>query len=108
MPSTPEKIFAQLGVTDPALKTWESVQKFGGLKPGTKVCKGDALFPRADIKKELEFLSGGKDEKEAQKQEKKAAKAEQKAAKKAEAPEGVATYDDFVKIKLIAAKVIAC
>ena len=61
MPSTPARIFEQLGVSDPELKTWESVQKFGGLKPGTKVVKGAALFPRVDIKKELEFLSGGKD-----------------------------------------------
>ena len=113
MPSTPEKIFAQLGVTDPELMTWESVQRFGGLKPGTKVCKGDALFPRADIKKELAILNGEPEEdkkaaKDQSKQEKKAAKAEQKAAKRDEGPEGVATYDDFVKIKLIAAKVIAC
>ena len=104
MPSTPARIFEQLGVTEPELKTWESVQKFGGLKPGTKVCKGAALFPRVDIKKELEFLSGGKDEEPAKKEEKPAKKQE----KKAELPEGIASFDDFMKIKLIAAKVIAC
>ncbi len=105
MPSTPEKIFAQLGVTDPELKTWESVQKFGQLKPGTKVCKGEALFPRADIKKELAFLSGEPEEKPEAKPQK---KQEKKVEKKAEVLAGVATFDDFVKIKLIAAKVIAC
>ena len=109
MPSTPEKIYAQLGVTDPGLKTWESVQKFGQLKPGTKVEKGPALFPRVDIKKELEALDGGKDEAKAEKKEEKAAKKqEKKAEKKAELPEGMASFDDFMKIKLIAAKVIAC
>ena len=109
MPSTPERIFEQLGVSDPALKTWESVQKFGGLKPGTKVVKGAALFPRVDIKKELEFLCGGKEEeKPAKKEEKPAKKQENKAEKKAELPEGLASFDDFMKIKLIAAKVIAC
>ena len=108
MPSTPERIFEQLGVTDPALKTWESVQKFGGLKPGTKVVKGAALFPRVDIKKELEFLYGGKEEAPAKKEEKPAKKQEKKAEKKAELPEGLASFDDFLKIKLIAAKVIAC
>ena len=108
MPSTPERIFEQLGVTDPALKTWESVKKFGGLKPGTKVVKGAALFPRVDIKKELEFLSGGKDEEPAKKEEKPAKKQEKKAEKKAELPEGLASFDDFMKIKLIAAKVVAC
>src|SRR5699024_4905061 len=30
MPSTPARIFAQLGVAEPELMTWESVQKFGG------------------------------------------------------------------------------
>ena len=39
MPSTPAKIFEQLGVTDPALMSWDSVLKFGGLKPGTKVVR---------------------------------------------------------------------
>ena len=105
MPSTPDRIFAQLGVTDPELKTWASVQKFGGLKPGTKVQKGAALFPRVDVRKELEALGGG-----AAKAEKKPeAKPEKKAAKKAEAPaEGIASFDDFLKIKLVAAKVVAC
>ena len=108
MPSTPARIFEQLGVTEPELKTWESVQKFGGLKPGTKVCKGAALFPRVDIKKELEFLYGGKEEAPAKKEEKPAKKQEKRAEKKAELPEGLASFDDFMKIKLIAAKVIAC
>ena len=108
MPSTPARIFEQLGVTEPELKTWESVQKFGGLKPGTKVVKGAALFPRVDIKKELEFLSGGKEEAPAKKEEKPAKKQEKKAEKKAELPEGLASFDDFMKIKLIAAKVVAC
>ena len=108
MPSTPARIFEQLGVTEPELKTWESVQKFGGLKPGTKVVKGAALFPRVDIKKELEFLYGGKEEAPAKKEEKPAKKQEKKAEKKAELPEGLASFDDFMKIKLIAAKVVAC
>ena len=108
MPSTPARIFEQLGVSDPELQTWESVQKFGGLKPGTKVVKGAALFPRVDIKKELEFLYGGKEEAPAKKEEKPAKKQEKKAEKKAELPEGLASFDDFMKIKLIAAKVVAC
>lgn len=104
MPSTPARIYAQLGVTDPELMTWESVQKFGGLKPGTHVTKGEALFPRVDVKKELELLNGGKPE---TKPEPKPAKAEKK-PEKAKTPAGVASFDDFMKIKLIAAKVIAC
>lgn len=34
MPRTPERIFEQIGVTDEALKTWESIKVFGGVVPG--------------------------------------------------------------------------
>ena len=118
MPSTPERIFAQLGVTDEGLKSWESLSSFGQLPAGTKVCKGEALFPRIDVMKELEELSGGKKEKKAakeeQKQAKKAEKAEQKAEKKAdkkhEEPEYPAeiAIDDFFKCKIQVARVKAC
>ena len=107
MPSTPEKIFAQLGVTDPALKTWESVQKFGGLKPGTKVEKGAALFPRVDVKKELESIAAEKEAAEKAKQPEKPASKKEEAPAEPEKP-ALASFDDFLKIKLIAAKVIAC
>lgn len=106
MPSTPARIYEQLGVADESLQTWESIQKFGGLKPGTKVQKGAALFPRVDVKRELEALSGGTEEapeKEEKKPEKKA-----EAPKAEEAKAEIATFDDFMKIRLIAAKVIAC
>ena len=111
MPSTPERIFKQLGVEDENLKTWESVQKFGGLQEGTVVKKGEALFPRVDIKKELESLNAGKEPAEAPKKEEKKEKkpAPQKEEKKAEsAPEGYVTIDEFFKTKLVCAKVIAC
>ena len=116
MPSTPERIFAQLGVTDDSLKTWESIQSFGGLKSGTMVKKGEALFPRYDVKKELEALAGEKEEKKeekaAEKAEKKAAKAEQKAEKKEDAEKeegfGTITADDFFKVQLVTARVTAC
>ncbi len=106
MPSTPDRIYAQLGVEDEALKTWDSVKVFGQLRPGTVVKKGEALFPRVDIKKELEAMAA-----EAEKAEKKAEKADKKAEKKEEkqpAEAGIATFDDFMKIRLVAAKVIAC
>ena len=60
MPRTPERIFAQIGVTDEALKTWESIKVFGGVVPGSKVHKGEALFPRIDVAKELELLEAEK------------------------------------------------
>ena len=114
MPSTPARIFEQLGVTDEGLKSWESLETFGLLPTGTKVCKGEALFPRIDVNKELEALSGGKEEKKeekaAEKQEKKEQKAEKKTEKKHEEPEYPAeiSIDDFFKCKIQVARVLAC
>ncbi len=106
MPQTPDRIFEQLGVTDDILKTWESLDSFGALPAGIKVCKGEALFPRIDIKKELEALNP--DEKEEKKEVKAEKKAEKKEKKKAEIPEGCIAYDDFEKVKLRVARVVEC
>ena len=106
MPSTPEKIYAQLGVTDPALMTWESVQMFGGIRPGTQVKKGAAIFPRYDVKKELESIAAERAA-QAPAPEKKP-EAPKKAAPKAEASAGPIGIEDFAKVKLIAAEIIAC
>ena len=110
MPSTPARIFAQLGVTDDSLKTWDSLKAFGLLPAGTKVQKGEALFPRIDVNKELEALAGGKEEKKAAKAEEKQQKKEQKAEKKHEEPEYPAEIDinDFFKCKIQVARVLAC
>jgi methionyl-tRNA synthetase len=110
MPSTPTRIFAQLGVTDEKLTTWDSLKTFGLLPSGTKVCKGDALFPRIDVNKELEALAGGKEEKKETKAPEKPPKKEQKSEKKHEEPEYPAeiAIDDFFKVKIQAARVLAC
>ncbi len=114
MPSTPARIFAQLGVADENLKSWDSLQTFGLLPAGTRVQKGEALFPRIDVNKELEALAGGKEEKKeakaAGKQEKKEEKAEKKTEKKHEEPEYPAEIDinDFFKCKIQVARVLAC
>ena len=110
MPSTPARIFSQLGIADESLKSWESLQTFGMLPAGTKVCKGEALFPRIDVNKELEALSGGKKEQKTAKAEEKQQKKEQKAEKKHEEPEFPAEIDinDFFKCKIQVARVLAC
>ena len=111
MPSTPARIFEQLGVQDDRLKSWDSLSSFGLLPSGIKVCKGEALFPRIDVKKELEALSGKeekKEEKPAPQPEKKEQKPEKKEKEKVEIPEGCIGFDDFEKIKLRVARVITC
>ena len=108
MPKTPERIFEQLGVTDPALKTWESLASYGGLKPGTVVKKGPALFPRIDIEKEMAELSPKKEEPAPAPEPVKPEPV--KPEPKAEAHEATQeiTIDDFAKVALRTAKVLAC
>ena len=119
MPRTPERIFAQIGVTDEALKTWESIKVFGGVVPGSKVHKGEALFPRIDVAKELELLEA---EKQAALEHAKeiAEKDAKKDAKKEEIPapsdeektvftqRDLIQFEDFEKIQLVVAKVLKC
>ena len=55
IPESCGKLFAQIGAPA-AVQTWESVADWGKMPVGTPVVKGDALFPRIDVKKELEEL----------------------------------------------------
>jgi methionyl-tRNA synthetase len=110
MPNTPERIFEQLGVTDPTLKTWESLSSYGGLKPGTVVKKGPALFPRIDVEKELAELAPKKEEPAPAPEPAKAEPAKPEPKAEAHAPETPQeiTIDDFAKVSLRTAKVLAC
>ena len=106
MPRTPARIYEQLGVSDPALMDWASLQKsFGVLPAGLKVHKGEALFPRLDIQKELERDTPKNDTSKAEKQP-----AKQPEKKKHAEPEYPAEIeiDDFFKCKLQVARVMAC
>lgn len=115
MPRTPERIFAQIGVTDEALKTWESIKVFGGVVPGSKVHKGEALFPRIDVAKELELLEAEKQaalehakeiaEKDAKKEEIPAPSVEEKTVF---TQRDLIQFEDFEKIQLVVAKVLKC
>ncbi len=47
MPDTAQKIFDQLGVgADELKRPFEEAKRWGGLKSGTKIKRGEALFPR--------------------------------------------------------------
>lgn len=107
LPETAPKMFAQLGITDEQLMTVDSLKAFGELKIGTKVVKGEALFPRIDAKKEiaeLEALFPTKEEKKETAPEKKPKKQEEKR----NAGDGYIEFPDFEKIQLKTAKVLAC
>ncbi len=83
---TPSKIWGQLGVTKNL--EWDDAKTFGLLEVGTKVKKGENLFPRIDTKV----------------CEKK--KEEPKVEEKAEEIADYITIDDFDKINLKVAKVL--
>ena len=52
MPSTAEKIWAQLNLGEEFSRVdFAAATKWGGLKPGTRVNKGTALFPRIEKKR---------------------------------------------------------
>ena len=53
---TPKEIFAQLGIEEGALTSWDSLEKFGAIPEGTKLQKGEPIFPRLDIEEEVEYI----------------------------------------------------
>ena len=110
MPRTPERIFAQLGLADATLKTWESVNRpFAVLPAGLKVCKGDALFPRLDIAKEIARDAGPAEEEKPAPQAQKENKKEKASAShpEPEFPETIA-FDEFARCKMQVATVLSC
>ena len=114
MPSTPPEIFRQLGLVEGEYTTWESTKTFGLLPQDITFKKDKNLFPRLDTAKELEALEA--DMKAAQDAAQAAVKAlegdksvENTLEKKVSIPEKeYVTIEDFVKLELRVAEVIAC
>ncbi|HJC00133.1 MAG TPA: methionine--tRNA ligase subunit beta [Candidatus Flavonifractor merdavium] len=97
MPDTCGKIFGQIGA-GADLRTWESAKTWGLLPMDAAVNKGENLFPRIDMEKEL---------KELEELEKKPVEAEAPKAEEPKEPEYI-TIDDFNKVKFVTAKILAC
>ncbi len=104
MPKTPALIWAQTGLSDPALMEWESLNTFGLTPAGITVKKGEALFPRIDIKKELADIVPTP-VKEAEKKAEKSAKKEQPKQEE-KAQDGVITIDQFDQVQLRVARIL--
>lgn len=105
MPSTMPKVWEQIGA-DESLITYENTGKTGVLPLDVTVKKGAPLFPRIDVNKEIDELNAL-----IQKQMKAAEKEAQNSAENAKQKEDKApqiTFDDFSKVELRAAKVLAC
>lgn len=120
MTRTPAKIWEQLGIAgDAGLTSWDSIGEFGRLPAGTRVNKGDALFPRLDVAAETAHLitaMGGTPPSETAKPEaagSDAGSAEAaKSASRAPQPSAPASardeigIDDFMKVELRVARVL--
>ena len=105
MPSTMPKVWKQIGA-DESLITYENAGKTGVLPLDVTVKKGAPLFPRIDVNKEIDELNAL-----IEKQMKAAEKEAQNSAENAKQKEDKApqiTFDDFSKVELRAAKVLAC
>lgn len=99
MPQTAQKMAKQLNCPAECL-TWDSIQKFGGYPEGLAVSRCEALFPRIELNKKEETA------KDSPKSDKKADN--KKADSGEELPEGLITIDDFAKVQLRVAEVVAC
>jgi len=100
MVHTSRKIWSQLCINEGALTAWESISEFGKLPEGHKVEKGESLFPRIDIEKELEELDSLSKPKEVEKVVETNAKTSKAKAE--------ITIEDFSKLDLKVATVIDC
>ena len=99
MPETAGKIFAQLNTKKTGLETLEA---FGGMKPGDTVGQPEILFARIDTAKKLEEIQAMTQ-----------AEAKEEAAQSApqlppHEPKEQIIYDDFDKVELTVAKVLHC
>ncbi|WP_409305870.1 methionine--tRNA ligase [Peribacillus sp. SCS-155] len=97
---TPGEIFKQLNIIDETLKAWDSLERFGQIPEGTKVDKGQPIFPRLEFADEIQYIKdqmqGG-----SKKEEEKEPQGEE------EIPEvDEITIDDFMKVELRVAQVL--
>ena len=91
-PESCDKLFTQIGAPETA-RTWDSAGKWGALPVGASVVKGEALFPRIDLKKEIDELEA----------------LQQKAAAPAAEPVlPEVNIDDFAKCDMRVCKVLDC
>lgn len=90
---TANTVFEKLGLDSP--DSFDGITAFGKLPAGTKVTKGANLFNRIDVEKELKAL----DEIAAKQSEQ---------ATEAKPTDDLIDINDFAKVKLCTAKVLAC
>ena len=98
IPDSCDKIRSYIGAGEDIFD-WDSAAVFGKLPLNVSVTKGENLFPRIDVKKELELLA-----------EVMPSSASHQEKPKSEESSVVSLLDieDFAKVRLISAKVLEC
>ncbi|KGX83463.1 methionine--tRNA ligase [Pontibacillus marinus] len=94
---TPQRIFEQLGINEEALTSWESMNTVGLIPEGTKVQKGQPIFPRLDVEDETQAIKNM--------MTKNAPKEEEEEEKPAEDQSEEIAIDDFMKVDMRVAEV---
>ena len=103
MPRTPQMIREQLCITYPQLVTWESTKSWGRLPQNLSVKKGEIIFPRIDMEKELKAL-----EEIQEKAKKEKAGQEEKKKEDEKSQEAYIGIEDFAKVELRVGEILAC
>lgn len=98
----PAKIWGQLNIQHGELTSWDSVRTFGLVPAGTRLGAGEPIFPRLDADVEIQYItdsmSGGTTA---------PVPAEASVVEKPEVKPEIG-IDDFAKVELRVAQVIAC
>ncbi|MYL58838.1 methionine--tRNA ligase [Virgibacillus halodenitrificans] len=95
---SPTEIFRQLNITEEASKEWDSVYTEGQIKAGTRVQKGDPIFPRLEVEKEVQTIK--------QMMQKPLVQEEKKPVKEESGSKELIEFDDFMKVDMRVAEII--
>lgn len=104
MTRVPQKMWEHLGISAGDLTEWESAHRFGILPQGGRVKKGKPLFPRLDVEQEVEainaMIGGATTSSEAETKQK-------EKVQPSEEGTNVINIDDFAKVDLRVAEIVA-
>src|SRR5699024_5219632 len=93
----PKEIFRQLGLDTDTLNDWDNVYGNGQIKAGTSVQKGNPIFPRLDVDKEVETIKA---------MMQKPVQEENKSESQVPEQKEEIAIDDFMKLDLRVAEVL--
>ncbi|HLR41593.1 MAG TPA: methionine--tRNA ligase [Virgibacillus sp.] len=94
---SPEEIFKQLGITNEKQKEWDSLHHAGQIKAGTRVQKGNPIFPRLEVEKEVQVIKD---------MMKKPEPEEPVSENKEQEEKELIAFDDFMKVDMRVAEVL--